>query len=158
MSNNIVHKIIISSLCTIPLNIYWLTKGDYFTIPLIINKILLNLGVAKGTATYYQSIFISMYTVITLTLTFYMSVEMIADTFIAIWIPSLFFVYLLTRQVEGGTIERMVERYHICAICYDNFNDEIVCKLKCGHIFHANCINAWYKIKRTCPYCRFRIE
>lgn len=40
-----------------------------------------------------------------------------------------------------------------CSICYDEIieNKKI---LKCGHSFHANCIDLWTKINPICPYCR----
>lgn len=40
-----------------------------------------------------------------------------------------------------------------CSICYENIveNKKI---LKCGHIFHKNCIDSWTKINPICPYCR----
>ena len=39
-----------------------------------------------------------------------------------------------------------------CSICLNSST----CggKLKCGHIFHENCINKWFEFKNTCPNCR----
>jgi hypothetical protein len=44
---------------------------------------------------------------------------------------------------------------HICPICYDKLDDNII-KLRCGHIFHYECILHQYRTtnKRICPYCR----
>lgn len=52
----------------------------------------------------------------------------------------------------------------ICNICYTEIRDnEIISKLKCGHIFHNECIFYTYKNNmenkyndgiRRCPYCR----
>jgi len=48
-----------------------------------------------------------------------------------------------------------------CPICYEVHDDTSI-KLKCGHIFHYNCISSSYKSSisknnrniRICPYCR----
>ena len=41
-----------------------------------------------------------------------------------------------------------------CIICleYMTKGDKIKI-LECGHIYHYNCINDWFKIKRECPLC-----
>ena len=40
-----------------------------------------------------------------------------------------------------------------CAICktqtYERFHS-----LFCGHGFHKSCVSEWFKVSRTCPYCR----
>lgn len=43
----------------------------------------------------------------------------------------------------------------ICNICSDVLDINIT-KLKCGHIFHYNCIKMSYKYSNytECPYCR----
>ena len=47
-----------------------------------------------------------------------------------------------------------------CAICMDDFSEEATVAirkiLKCGHLFHSNCIETWIKRhleKPTCPLC-----
>tara|TARA_Y100000814_G_scaffold274926_1_gene233961 strand:- start:192 stop:581 length:390 start_codon:yes stop_codon:yes gene_type:complete len=42
-----------------------------------------------------------------------------------------------------------------CPICIEDFkeNDELY-KLRCGHIFHTECIEEWININRICPNCR----
>lgn len=39
-----------------------------------------------------------------------------------------------------------------CTICLNSST----CggKLKCGHVFHENCIHQWFKVTNTCPNCR----
>lgn len=39
-----------------------------------------------------------------------------------------------------------------CSICLNSST----CggKLKCGHVFHENCINKWFELTNTCPNCR----
>jgi len=42
----------------------------------------------------------------------------------------------------------------VCTACNDEF-DVIrdVSSLQCGHIFHADCIQAWFNHSMTCPQC-----
>ena len=42
-----------------------------------------------------------------------------------------------------------------CPICIESFkeNDELY-QLKCGHIFHTECITEWININNICPTCR----
>lgn len=40
----------------------------------------------------------------------------------------------------------------ICAICHQTMAEgEIVCNLPCGHFYHVGCIDAWLRIRTTCP-------
>lgn len=42
-----------------------------------------------------------------------------------------------------------------CAICLcASAGDDPVRWLKCGHIFHARCIDPWKQSHNTCPLCR----
>lgn len=45
-----------------------------------------------------------------------------------------------------------------CAICLDtlprNDLENITYRLKCGHVYHSECILEWFKKYYTCPYCR----
>jgi hypothetical protein len=38
-----------------------------------------------------------------------------------------------------------------CTICADEIINGI--QLKCGHVYHKNCIESWLKIKNKCPLC-----
>jgi len=40
-----------------------------------------------------------------------------------------------------------------CTICLDELIYDIT-KLKCGHIFHFNCIKKWSNLHTRCPECR----
>lgn len=49
-----------------------------------------------------------------------------------------------------------------CAICYsdyENTDDEsdFPIKIKCGHIYHNNCLKKWTYKSGTCPICRYNI-
>jgi hypothetical protein len=49
-----------------------------------------------------------------------------------------------------------------CCICYEGVVEGCICyegvvegkMLSCGHIYHKECIDAWFKEKKICPYCR----
>ena len=50
----------------------------------------------------------------------------------------------------------------MCPICYDEIeNKNKISQLKCGHIFHQECISEWTKKCKegnNCPVCRTVIE
>ena len=39
-----------------------------------------------------------------------------------------------------------------CCICYEGVVEGKM--LSCGHIYHKECIDEWFKEKKICPYCR----
>ena len=39
-----------------------------------------------------------------------------------------------------------------CTICLEKPDKAI--QLKCGHVFHKECINQWLPKNKTCPNCR----
>ena len=41
-----------------------------------------------------------------------------------------------------------------CSICFEEIKNKELKTLKCGHIFHKNCIDYWLTINPICPYCR----
>lgn len=46
-----------------------------------------------------------------------------------------------------------------CVICYDEFEKNQVNEcllLKCGHVFHENCVAPWINKEKNCPTCRAR--
>ena len=42
-----------------------------------------------------------------------------------------------------------------CVICLES--KEEMCKLKCGHTYHVDCIKTWLGYKSTCPLCICRV-
>ena len=43
---------------------------------------------------------------------------------------------------------------HECSICLDIIQYD-VCTTSCNHMYHANCLTAWYNMGRVnCPLCR----
>lgn len=51
------------------------------------------------------------------------------------------------EKVEDATVESQT-----CAICTDDLTKGK--KLKCGHIFHTDCLKTWCQREVTCPICR----
>ena len=47
-----------------------------------------------------------------------------------------------------------------CAVCLDEMKKgEEMCELKkCGHVFHYECVDEWFKSKNSCPVCRDVLE
>ncbi|ETV92915.1 hypothetical protein H310_12928 [Aphanomyces invadans] len=43
-----------------------------------------------------------------------------------------------------------------CVICMSSMQDAVT--LPCGHHFHADCIDAWLRLRSTCPTCRHQIQ
>jgi len=41
-----------------------------------------------------------------------------------------------------------------CSICLELLLKDTT-TTQCGHVFHSSCIEAWHRIKPTCPTCRF---
>ncbi|CAJ1956879.1 unnamed protein product [Cylindrotheca closterium] len=46
-------------------------------------------------------------------------------------------------------------RGDVCIICMDGYrHGDIVCKTRCKHVFHKECIEEWMKKHNRCPLCR----
>lgn len=45
-----------------------------------------------------------------------------------------------------------------CSICREEVTQETGGHLKCGHVYHNNCINEWRSRNNTCPLCRSVIK
>uniref|UniRef100_A0A1A9WAL8 RING-type domain-containing protein n=1 Tax=Glossina brevipalpis TaxID=37001 RepID=A0A1A9WAL8_9MUSC len=42
-----------------------------------------------------------------------------------------------------------------CVVCLCDFTlQQVLRVLPCGHIFHAQCVDRWLEMRRTCPICR----
>ena len=101
---------------------------------------------------------------------------LIGSISISITIYSYIVIYMVykknTHKIQGLTdvnktdlvsisidaIHKLVKRtsQDNCAICLeDNTNSEKQSILKCGHMFHRDCINKVFETKLECPECRF---
>jgi len=43
----------------------------------------------------------------------------------------------------------------VCVICMTQYEEESSARdiLKCGHMFHSECLETWLKVKQKCPLC-----
>lgn len=42
-----------------------------------------------------------------------------------------------------------------CSVCFEDYQENFfVRKIRCGHIFHAECIDLWFENNPYCPICR----
>ena len=68
------------------------------------------------------------------------------------------------RRVLDGEQENLQEGGEdsevMCSICYSNFNtsEKVIYIPSCNHVFHPECILAWFKTHTTCPMCRQDIQ
>ena len=53
----------------------------------------------------------------------------------------------------------MILLHFKCSICLDslNFSDDTISVLKCGHVFHHDCLVNWIQTNSTCPECRCQV-
>jgi len=58
-----------------------------------------------------------------------------------------------TKDIDEYIVEKKIPGYE-CLICLDEFNQgQQIIMIKCGHIYHKNCIDKWFLKKKTCPLC-----
>ena len=82
--------------------------------------------------------------------------EMSDQEIYTILLDSMLLDYLLEilNNIEHETIEYS-SVHEPCSICIEDFKPiDIICKTKCGHIYHKKCIDEWHTINNTCPICR----
>ena len=72
-----------------------------------------------------------------------------------IWIVQEVRTYLrnFTRLPHNEELHVVkVDKHVECCICYEGVVEGKM--LSCGHIYHKECIDEWFKEKKICPYCR----
>lgn len=62
----------------------------------------------------------------------------------------------LSGCISSGSTQS--KNNYLCVICLNNIYDEdLVRKLPCKHIYHFKCIDEWVKIKSNCPLCNVNL-
>jgi hypothetical protein len=63
-------------------------------------------------------------------------------------------------QIERATVLITPEVEQDCAVCQDSITSSQECRkiLHCGHSFHKECIDPWFRQNVACPVCRFDIR
>lgn len=57
--------------------------------------------------------------------------------------------------IELGELEKNLNTEEKCTICFEEFKEEDIYKLKCGHKYHIECFKEWSQINASCPICRY---
>ncbi|XP_076925486.1 E3 ubiquitin-protein ligase ATL6-like [Bidens hawaiensis] len=62
--------------------------------------------------------------------------------------PTFVYSSVKEHKIGKGALE--------CAVCLNEYEDEETLRLipKCDHVFHPECIDAWFENHVTCPVCR----
>ncbi|KAF3520399.1 hypothetical protein DY000_02061984 [Brassica cretica] len=47
-----------------------------------------------------------------------------------------------------------------CSVCLSEFEEEDEGRVlpKCGHVFHVDCIDTWFRSRSSCPLCRAPVQ
>ena len=75
--------------------------------------------------------------------------------------PPVNILYKDATGVISPTIYNNTKKDGTCSICVDNFlKNYKVLILPCFHIFHVDCLKAWFKGKKPklCPNCKFEVK
>ncbi|KAF0913624.1 hypothetical protein E2562_023734 [Oryza meyeriana var. granulata] len=61
-------------------------------------------------------------------------------------------VYVHGASADEAAVRAKAE----CAVCIGELRDGDACRLlpRCGHRFHAECVDRWFRSHATCPLCR----
>lgn len=65
-----------------------------------------------------------------------------------------------TEQINRATELVTPTTEQDCAVCQDSITSSQECRkiLHCGHSFHKDCIDPWFRQNVACPVCRFDIR
>ncbi|KAI9494261.1 hypothetical protein BDB00DRAFT_318509 [Zychaea mexicana] len=75
---------------------------------------------------------------------------------------SIFRWFFMRRPKQQADTERNYDPITItpaedavCSICLSEYEqDDLVCKLWCGHHFHKDCVHEWLALNSSCPLCK----
>ncbi len=69
------------------------------------------------------------------------------------FMKKLFLIPFLLFATTLFSAEEMIVYEGECAICLGETNPQQDLILSCGHVFHIDCVNEWFKRRLTCPKC-----
>ncbi len=65
-------------------------------------------------------------------------------------------IHNMNMYYPDATEEELANSDNVCIICRDEMTSPpSTKKLPCNHIFHKNCLRAWFQRQQTCPTCRY---
>jgi hypothetical protein len=64
----------------------------------------------------------------------------------------------MIRESSISLLGAGVEALKSCIICFDEIDFETKHYLRCGHVFHKDCIKKWESSNGTCPVCKQYID
>jgi hypothetical protein len=60
---------------------------------------------------------------------------------------------IIERDVNEYNVDKKLIGYE-CIICLEEFNEgDTVSLIRCGHVYHTQCIYTWFLKKKACPLC-----
>lgn len=64
-------------------------------------------------------------------------------------------IFVYSSKIQQPPLEK-----EECSVCLSEFEEEDECRLlpTCGHSFHVDCINTWFRSRSTCPLCRATVQ
>jgi hypothetical protein len=62
------------------------------------------------------------------------------------------------KETGNNNVINNIEEDPTEALLVKENKEDDVSVLKCGHIFHSNCIERWLKNKKECPLCRQKVD
>jgi len=69
-------------------------------------------------------------------------------------LPGLHFTEIIGKKLEFNDTNTTAKK---CMICLESFSDgQALTQLRChiDHVFHSDCLEQWFCIKKACPLCR----
>lgn len=60
---------------------------------------------------------------------------------------SWYSLILATRYLRAGQVKGP------CPICFEDISQEGIHTAGCSHSFHAECLEAWKRVRPDCPMC-----
>uniref|UniRef100_A0A7N0T8G0 RING-type domain-containing protein n=1 Tax=Kalanchoe fedtschenkoi TaxID=63787 RepID=A0A7N0T8G0_KALFE len=59
----------------------------------------------------------------------------------------------VTAAIAG--LDKVEKEACYCLICIEENEEQQLARLPCLHVFHSECVEAWLRVSRLCPVCRF---